>query len=210
MRSVFECITCVENAIEKANLHTTTLTKKQLNVKGCSTENIRIFLNEIIANDTNYLEIGIRFGSTFIPAISNRDPKNKIAMDSFQHGGETDFHLNCASNNIKDFRLIKSDCFNLDADVKSSIQNIDVYFYDAEHTFEDQKKAFTYYYNNLANVFIVAIDDYIYGEIVDGTQAGIKETNLKIHKDWVLPAPTWWNGFYIAVCEKNPLLSNSD
>jgi hypothetical protein len=69
----------------------------------------------------------------------------------------------------------------------------------------------TYYYDNLANVFIFIVDDWVHSPAKEGTLKAIEKLNLKVHKKWEIGKPqretdtpglTWHNGLYLAVCEK--------
>lgn len=132
------------------------------------------------------------------------------------------FFDNLKKNNISNYKFINSDCFKLNPEDKESIKDINVYLYDGGHTAEDHKNALTYYLDNMSDIFILIIDDWNFPPVKEGTAIGLQETNLKIHKHWELPANSyrkvviddkeveifdgdasqWWNGYYVAVCEK--------
>ena len=190
------------------------MTRIELSNQGMSSTKNRIFLNELLSQDSNeinYLEIGTWLGSTFISALFNNSLKSAIAIDNFSQfsGTMTDFMTNCTKSNLSNFKFINSDCFNLSATDKNIIKDVNVYFYDGDHTHEDQRKALTYYIDVLQNVFIFIVDDWNHVPTKTGTRAGLLETSLIVHKDWELPAnyngdrDNWWNGLYVAVCEKS-------
>lgn len=206
-------ISRVDRAIQHALDGKTKLTGLQFAIQGMSSKKNRVFLNELLSEDSenvNYLEIGTWLGSTFVAALYNNALKSAIAIDNFSQfeGNLTGFMTNCAKSNIQKFKFINSDCFNLSQDDKSSIKDINIYFYDGDHTHEDQRKALTYYMDVLQDVFIFIVDDWNHEPAKTGTRAGLQETNLKVHKEWELPADfngdrlNWWNGLYVAVCEK--------
>ena len=241
MDKVTEYISHVENAIQCADNNVTKLTNSQFSIVGMSSRKIRIFLNEMIKQDTNYLEIGVWCGSTFTSALYANQYKSAIAIDNFSeftekfyldqcktledlqrlaeselniiHNVDSVFLKNCSENDITNFKLIESDCFNLSQTDFDSIKDVNVYLYDGGHSIEDQRKALTYYINNLSDVFIFIVDDWNFPDAKIGTRLGIQETNIKIHKEWELQAnvvanygngdlKNWWNGYYVAVCEK--------
>ena len=208
-----EYISRCEKAIQNANSLTTKLSDVELSIQGMSSTKNRIFLNELLAQDSNnvnYLEIGTWLGSTFISALYNNKLKSAIAIDNFSQfdGTMSGFTTNCARSLLQNFRFINSDCFGLSAEDKATIKDVNVYFYDGDHTHEDQRKALTYYIDVLQDVFIFIVDDWNHEPARTGTRTGLSETNLTVHKEWELPAnyngdrENWWNGLYVAVCEK--------
>lgn len=243
MDQVADYISRVETAIYRAENNITKLTEKQFGVGGMSSRKVRIFLNEMIKEDTNYLEIGVWCGSTFIAALHENPHKSAIAIDDFseftadfylsecKNGddimrlaemsvleevvavGDNLFLKNCDKNEISNFNLIESDCFNLTESNLNLIKDINVYLYDGGHSEEEQRKALTYYIDKLSDVFILIVDDWNFPEAKSGTRLGIQDTNIKVHKEWELHAngiaysgggdlENWWNGYYVAVCEK--------
>lgn len=203
----------VESAIQCAETDKTKLTPLQFSIDGMSSKKNRIFLNELLSVDSesiNYLEIGTWMGSTFVSAMYGNKVKSAIAIDNFSQfqGNMTTFSLNCVNSNISNFRFINADCFNLSQEDKDSIKDINIYFYDGDHTHEDQRKALTYYIDVLTDIFVLIVDDWNHPPVKTGTRQGLTENNLKVHKEWELPADfngdrlNWWNGLYVAVCEK--------
>jgi hypothetical protein len=194
----------------------TKLDQQVFNIRGMSTAEVRIFLNELIEEDTRYLEIGIHRGSTFVSALYKNKYQSATAIDHFggpMYGDDiiNEFLRNCKQNSVTNFTLIRNDSFKLKDQQKSDIKDINLYFYDGGHTALEQEMALTYYYSNLANVFIFIVDDWVHQPAKDGTFAAIEKLKLKIHKKWEIGKPqrerntpglTWHNGLYIAVCEK--------
>ena len=66
----------------------------------------------------------------------------------------------------------------------------------------------TYYKDCLEDIFILIVDDWNDERARVGTRTGFKLNNITVHKQWELfsrvngDKDTWWNGFYVAVCEK--------
>ena len=200
----------VNNAIKKAEKKISNLPQDVLNMEGMSSKKVRMFLNELMEADTRYLEIGVWKGSTFISAMYGKKPEAAFAIDNWsQFGGNaTVFSNNCVAHDVLDFITFHRDCFNLSDEEKKQIKNINLYFYDGGHKAHDTKAALTYYLPMLADEFILIIDDWNWEPVKLGARAGIEETGIKIKKEWELPADRngdtakWWNGVYVAVCEK--------
>jgi hypothetical protein len=200
----------VQNAVNCAVDGKTKLTPNQLDLEGMSSKKNRILLNELVKDGDRYLEIGVWKGSTFVSALYGNKYESAVAIDNFSQfdGDRQKFFDHCALSEIKDFTFINNDCFKLPPEEKEHVSKINVYFYDGDHREEDQKLALTYYLDNLADEFIFIVDDWNHPPAKSGTYLGLKESNLKVHQEWQLKADhngdraTWWNGIYIAICEK--------
>ena len=190
---------------------------KILDIHGMSTAEVRIFLNELVKNDTNYLEIGLYTGSTFLSAMYENEPNKSFAIDSFNDFEDKDgkkimdeFLHNCSAISIRNFCFIKSDSFSLTEEQKQNIKDINLYFYDAGHSYRDHFYALKYYLDALSKIFIFIVDDWTHPEAQYGTMFAIQKLNIKVHKQWILgksqhdknPGLNWHNGLYVAVLEK--------
>ena len=107
----------------------TKLNQSVFNINGMSTPEVRMFLNELIDDDTNYLEIGTHRGSTFVSAMYKNNHKSAIAIDDF--GGpmhapdiKNDFLKNCADSGVTKYKLIHNDSFRLKPNELESIKDI--------------------------------------------------------------------------------------
>lgn len=205
----------VEAALEAANTGTTKLTQAEFDLEGMSSRKNRILLNELVKDDTRYLEIGVWRGSTFVAALLGNKPEYAVAIDNFSQfdndGKNSErFKKVVTDRNITDFTLLNADCFNIPPNLENLLlgQNFNTYFYDGDHKEQDQYLALAYYYPTLANTFIFIVDDWNWEPSRHGTRRAIAELDLKIHKEWELfnegggNKEHWWNGLYIAVCEK--------
>lgn len=188
-----------------------------LEISGMSTKEVRILLNELVTEETRYLEIGLYKGSTFVSAMLKNNPKLSIGIDSFEdfedESGDTIYQAflnNCSQFNIQNFSLIRKNSFELSAEQKNQIKDIDLYFYDGGHSYRDHYLALKYFYDNLSDQFIFIVDDWAHPEAKHGTLLAIKNMPIKIHKEWILGKSqhdkskglNWHNGLYIAVLEK--------
>lgn len=209
----------VENAINCANNKKTKLTEQQFSIPGMSSDKIRILLNELVYPSSKYLEVGVWAGSTFVSALYKNNPIKAIAIDNFCQSGfteeayitadaKTTFLQNLVDNDIQNFTFLNTDCFNLKPEEKSIIDGINVYLYDGGHAADEQEKALTYFYDNLSDVFIFIVDDWNDEATKVGTRSAYQKTNTIVHKEWQFPTnfnrdiDSWWNGYYVAVCEK--------
>lgn len=224
-QKITDLINKVDSAISLTNRGMTKLTQKQFDILGMASTKNRVLLNNLVDQNTRYLEIGNWLGSTFVAALYGNPYEYAIAIDNFSEFGrdsnlkhigtnydicpdEKTFRNNVENNGIVKYTFINADCFNLTSEQKEIIKDINVYFYDGGHTEDDQRKAITYYLDCMQDIFLLIVDDWNHPPAKTGTALGIKETNLAIHKEWHLNTPenrdstSWWNGVYLAVCEK--------
>ena len=211
-REVF-LINYVKEAISFSEQHISELTPEIFAIEGMSSSKNRCLLNNLTKlPGTNYLEIGCWKGSTFISALyHNQNSLNSaIAIDNWSEfgGPYQEFQHNCDFF-IKEipYKFYKQDCFSIDPKIFVT-SPINLYFFDGEHTFEAQEKAFTYYDPFFADVFIGIVDDWNHPPVRDGTFSAFSKLNYEILYEIYLPAryngdrENWWNGFYIAVIRK--------
>lgn len=205
MNRVKDLIAAVHTST-KANADTH-LNSGVLSIEGMSGTAYKKFANRLLSNAVvqNYLEIGVWKGSTAISALyGNQGKINHTVVDNFcQFNGPKDefisnwkSHLGCEPN------LLDMDCFGFDPKEKN-IKDIDVYFYDGEHTEEDQFKALVHYYDAMRESFIYMVDDWAWDKVQRGTRRAIGHLNLKtaLALDFygVEDRNGWWNGCGIFV-----------
>jgi hypothetical protein len=187
-----------------------------------SSNKTRHFFNNIITPASRYLEIGTWKGSTLISALYFNNPEYHIAIDNFSEftGPRLDFHKNC--RRLLDYwnraNFLDAGCFDIDPK-DFGISNINTYFYDGKHDYEDQYKAITHYYDVLAKEFILIVDDYNWPQVQAGTLDALRDKQVEIKYMKHLPANTttiqsangpmtfgdkdlWWNGLFVAHCIK--------
>jgi len=211
-----ELINRVKNSINNAEQYSSNLIKPILDLMGASSTKVRHFLNNIITSNSRYLEIGCWKGSTFVSALWENNPEIAFAIDNWSQfvDGYLEHPKKTFYNNLNQFvkskniHLIHKNCFEIDLK-HYNITNINTYFYDGGHSYEDQYKALTYYYKSLSDCFIYIVDDWNWVETVqDGTKNAIKDLNLNILFEQEMPADfngdveKWWNGLYICVLKK--------
>ncbi len=205
-------ISHVEKSIQNADNLSSKLSTEALAMTGFSSPRVRHLLNNLCSlPQNNYLEIGVWQGSTFISALYLNENNNKsaIGIDNWiEFGFSTKEFLQNTAHFIKNvnFNFFEADCFSINLDAFKD--KISIFFYDGNHSFEAQKKAFTYFNPIFADVFIAVVDDYDWSQVHAGTQAAIKELNYNVLYEKHLSSPSlnnsesWWNGLYVAVISK--------
>ncbi|HEY8660093.1 MAG TPA: class I SAM-dependent methyltransferase, partial [Hanamia sp.] len=183
-----EKIEGIKKAIEKALKRESRLTDEALSVPGLMSLNIRHLLNNLGAISTIVCDHGSHVGGSFCSMVYRNDNiKTAIAIDSWASDDtegqtyESAFRINatkCMALIDAKLKIIKSDSFNVD--LSEVPKGIDLYYFDASHDFEAQKKGLLYYLPVLADVFIFCVDDYMLPEVSAGTQEGIKESNCEV------------------------------
>ena len=181
---------------------------------GYSSEKVRHLLNNLCSREnTRYFEIGTWKGSTFISALfgNQKTIKDAVAIDDWSEfgGPEKDFRAHCAHflSKVK-YRFYAEDCFSIEPKDFFSVP-INLFFYDGNNSAEHHEKAFTYYDEIFADVFIVIIDDWNVCQIRKGTFQAFHKLGYKVAYEKFLPAKfngdkeNWWNGIYLAVIRKD-------
>lgn len=194
----------IDKAIEKAYAKQSKLSDQILNMEGYSGKLFRHFLNVLCDDEsTRYFEVGSWLGSTVISASYN-NPGRYTANDNFSQFGGTLSKLEENRNNLggrfdiinKDNRLVTYD------DLPTELN---IYFYDGAHGYDDHKNAVTQYLHSLSDTFILLVDDWNGDNARNGTFDGIKEAGLTIvyerHQEAIEDKEGWWNGVGIFILE---------
>jgi hypothetical protein len=184
-----------------------------LEISGFTSHKIKHLLNNIChrVDNLKYLEIGVLFGSTLISAAYG-NMGEFYGIDNFCGFGGLENEKALKANIEKhkedcNINFITGDCW----EVKNQIPDgINVYFFDGEHTYGDQYKALTEYYDLLADRFIFIVDDWNWEAPRDATLQSIRDLNLdtKFYLGLETPnkengrADSWWNGLGILILEK--------
>ncbi len=203
-RTLIECISRADKGRSK-------LDSVSNSVKGlCSYKN-RCLLNNLVSRENvRYLEIGTYEGASLVSALYKNKPEYHAAIDNF-NGFEwmaEKLSKNCETALGYRPNFFKVDCFSVDP-IKLGIQNINVYYYDGNHSREDTRKSLPHYYESLANEFIYIVDDFNRAEVATGVFESIRDANVKIDFVKVLPAQgdgdleNWWSGVFAASCKKS-------
>jgi len=191
------------------------------NVRGMSTENIRFLFNEIIkrfAPNGNYLEVGIFRGCSLLSAALFNPSTRCIGIDNFSEfnynsegwrpsdglNNEEEFRSNLAKfssvENIEwyngDYREIIKNLFEKEPKLK-----VNVYFYDGEHSYENQIEGLRAMLPHLSEKSIIIVDDLNWEQVEKANEDFIKENSefksaIKI-KTRCNCSKDWWNGIEI-------------
>ena len=209
-----------KTAIKNAYNNFSSLPESVLEMEGMSGKKTRHLYNNICNIDNKvYLEIGPWKGSSFISSMYSNRGVYAYCIDNWsQFNGPKDIFLNNIAKYLpaleQNIKIINKDSWLITEN--DITKPIDIYLYDGAHTYDDQKKAITYYHNYFSKYSIIMVDDW-YCDHVDvkrGTLDGIKEMNLKVHfiHETPLVKPDarngpdpFWNGCGIFVCERTDI-----
>jgi hypothetical protein len=189
-----------------------------LELEGMSSRGIRLLLNNLCDEPTNYLEIGSWKGSTFISALYQNMNVRGVSIDFHEEYKDHSFlettpailKENCEKYLVAGevYTLITKDCFKIKLEGKNQFTT---YLYDGGHSYEDQYKALTHYYDNLQDIFYYICDDYNTCDVEKGTQDAIRDLNIQVISEFKLfgnqaihhsRVHGFWNGYYVALCVK--------
>jgi hypothetical protein len=204
---VQQYIDLVNTALEKAERLESNLPTAGLDIaRHMSGKRGNHFLNNLIFEGCNYLEVGCYHGSTLCSALYKNKPNKSFSIELNTKG---ELIENIKKYVTCDHKHITSDCFDINLK-ENGVENIDVYFYDADHRTQDQYDALVYYINSLSDVFVFIVDDWNGTgdyDVSGGTYNAIKDLNLTIHLDASKHdnsnSEGYHNGFGIFVLEKN-------
>ena len=198
----------VQASLKMAEECQSKLTPEVLELEGMSGVKGRHFFNAMCSfPGTRYLELGVWCGSTFVSALyGNQETLDAaFAADNFsQFGNKEKVFRKNTERYLSDvqFQFVNQDCFTLDLNTMPGPFN--VYFYDADHSFEAQEKAFTYFNPVLAKRFVAIVDDWHNKPTVDGTRSAFEKLGYKIEFETVAKGrmADWWHGLFVAVVRK--------
>jgi hypothetical protein len=180
-------------------------------IDGMSSVRIQDLLNRIIRScngRARYLEVGAWKGSTFFAAICDNEYEIAVAVDNFsQFEGRyarQDFYANYARYNTVNTVFLEGDFFTPHIKNMLSVKApFNVFFYDGEHSEENQRRAITESLPLLGDRFILIVDDWNWPEVRKGTMVGIEMSGLTIedmHEEitgFNGVRETWWNGIAV-------------
>ena len=215
MNNINKIIDHVELSIKNAKSNISKLTPEILTIEGYSGIKTRHLYNNICnIPHAKYLEIGTYLGSTFISAMYKNDIQG-IAVDNWSefNGPKNKCYnnINKHIDNKQSIKLIEKDFSLLN---KEDINdNIDIYLYDGNHSYESHKQSITHMYKFLAPLSIILVDDFrddnSWRQVIEGTFSGLKESNLNVLYEKRLVSKQeegggdgFWNGCGIFVCQK--------
>ena len=201
--------------------------QEQKSLNGFTGRSFRHLLNNLCRlHECVYLEIGTFCGSSLISALyGNHDfIKKAYAIDNWSEFREHcdpaerfNIHKNAYIPQYTDkLKIIEGDCFDLD--ISEIDEKVDIYFYDGAHTYDDHKKAFTYFNPVFKDQFIAIIDDWEKKKVRDATYDAFEELGYNVlAKFEVIPPPerekrmespdmNWWHGISMFLIRKPALI----
>jgi len=221
MYTLEELIDHTKQSIENAYNNKSKLSQEVLLMEGMSGDKTRHLYNNICnLSETNYVEVGTWKGSSFISALYNNTTTKGTSIDNWSefNGPSNEFYANVLThlkNTISNVTIINKDCWAItENDIKIPI---DIFMYDGAHTYEDQKKAITYYSSYFSKYVIIIIDDWLadWSDVRKGTLDGILAAKLIVHYSNEIPlvntttyhtgGNTFWNGCGVFVCERTDI-----
>lgn len=208
-------VEAIKTAIAKSLNRQSNLTEEAMLVPGLMSLNIRHLLNNFGAISTVVCDHGSHVGGSFCSMVyGNNNIKTAIAIDSWA-SDETEgmnyekaFRENagkCVPKNTE-LMVVKSDSFSVD--LNTLPKGIDLYYFDATHSFEAQRDGLLYYLPVLADVFIFCVDDYMLPEVEAGTQEAIKQSGCevlyerKFETDHEYDNESFWRSWYCCILKK--------
>jgi hypothetical protein len=207
----------IADAIEKADRLESKLVFPATDVPSFTSMKIRHLLNNLGAYTTNYLECGTHKGGHFCSVVYGNNIEHALAFDDYSEfyvNGET--KEECMQNlkkytpDVTKWALIEEDCFRSDY-IKDFYPELkfDLFNYDAQHTESAQQRAVTHFVDNLADVFIMVVDDWTFNGVETGTRMGIQLAKLNILYQWAGFTPEgephndhWHNGYAVFLLQK--------
>lgn len=199
----------VEGSIKRALAGRSKLTREVLSLSGLSSPTIRHFLNNLCdLPSLNYLEIGTWTGSTLISA-SYGNGGRFTAIDNFTLSPPTREIFRRVRERFKDsceVAFYDADCWSRSL-LRRLPKNINVYFYDGPHGYEDSYRAFTRYDSILAREFVAVVDDWNWWPIRKATRDAFTFLGYRtvFEREFFTKRflkESWWNGLFVAVVRK--------
>lgn len=211
-------IELIKNAIGKAQNMESKMDEIAWSVPALSSLRIRHLMNNLGAISKRYFECGVHKGGLFCSTIRNNPNLEwSVANDNWASDATSeDKAYPQFVDNVKktisagtNFFALKDDTFNLHPDEIG----FDLYLFDADHSYESQRKAVTHFLPCMANEFIFCVDDWQYGDVKRGTLDGLAESGCEIlfQQELLNEEPyneeehrnsEWWRGYFVALLKK--------
>lgn len=177
---------------------------RKINIWRSDTPSDHLLNNLCNFSGASHLHVGLLMGGSFIAALyGNQDILNeKIGVDWFKEYPRDRFDSNCGLYlDMTKFKIINSGCFEVDKSLFTA--PIDIYFYDADHSFLGHQQAFTYYDDLFSDVFIAVIDDWKCPWVRRPTFKAFEKLGYHLLYEATIPASdVYGHGQYVAVIKK--------
>ncbi len=177
----------IDRAINKAINGQSGIEEDILKIRGFSTPTLRAIYHAICdtGEPVTYLEAGLLFGASFcatfnknVTAIGIEDHSQDFSEGFDQVKKELRENLDRFSGRANEVMVHYEDLFKIDKSLLPG--NIDIYCYDAEHSYENTAKSLPFMFVKLSNKFILIYDDFNWQCVADGVNTGLSELNDKI------------------------------
>ena len=187
--------------------------KLEIDSFGLTSPRVQQLLYGLSKHCKTYLEIGSGIGST-TKAVALNENITLHCVDNWQQTIQPENDLFELPINTKQAfieNVSRKDIIIHDSDLmlvdKIKIQNVDMFFYDGPHGFEETKEAIKYYRDCFADYSILIFDDANWAGVVEGVNAALQELKIepiysKLMLNGLEDSKQWWNGLYILVIKK--------
>jgi predicted O-methyltransferase YrrM len=190
-----------------------------ITVPGLTSPRLQNLIKLLCTGHKTYLEVGSALGSTMAAALSANCLENAYAVDLWKETTQPmrddlpplpDVSKQAFIDNVRPLKgNTKIDIFEGDMLTvnKSTINPVEVFFYDGPHDPENTAKAVMYYADVLADEAIIIFDDANFDGVVAGAEQGILAAELELIYNKILlnsveSTDQWWNGVYVTVVRK--------
>ena len=211
----------IAEAIDRANRLDSEIDKQIFTLGSPSGKMGRCLMNNLgrlFKDDLRYLEIGTERGVAYVSVMNGQNPRYSCVIDPWNCGTwlKPDFDANVTrfvpTLRYDQLTLIIEDCFKVDP--KRIRSKINFYFYDAMHSHEFQKKAFTYFNELFDDVFLTVVDDWNDPQARGGTLEAFDELKYTILFEHQIATEYWnqtggsgnpntyWNGLGVFLVRK--------
>lgn len=176
------------------------------NIRGFSTPTIRRLVNNLCQEADVYLEVGLYCGATFCSSFNPQCVSIGIEDHSQDFSAGFDNVKKELKENVSKFldraeevHIHYEDCFKID---KTKLHaDIDILYYDGEHGAINTAKALPWFFDNMANTFLLIADDVRWSSVMAGLIYGFEVVKEKceIVQEWWLHGeqpnddPVWHN-----------------
>lgn len=182
-------------------------------VRGFSTPTMRRLFHNICSAGGVYLEVGLYCGATFVSSFNKdlisigvEDYSQDFSISSVKQ--ELEENINKYYPLAKEVKIYEDNCFAIEKDKLPD--NINIFFYDGNHSEENQAKALPHFLDKMADRFLYIVDDTNWGEVKIGTLKGIAalQDKIEIENSWELVGgrlqddPMWHNGMCLFLIKK--------
>jgi hypothetical protein len=163
---------------------------------GLASHRVWHLLNNLASQSDSYLEIGTYMGSSLMAALYSNEHVKATAVDNFCMKPKTRNHFFQNVKNLK-FTFIEKDCFKIDP---TEIKDIELYFFDGEHTYEAQYNAIKHFLPCMKNEFTYVCDDWNNLPVRQGTFDALSDCGVEIIEfeerlnDRMKDKDGWWCG----------------